>query len=275
MESKGQLSKFNTDDNNISQNKNTLNISENFIQLFDLHSFLVEHILGHDFELKYEGKQIDINSTEDLVKIIVEHLKSKKYIGVGVGGVYIHNIESEPSVLLYKRYHEPENQQWSILGGSSRIHEKIEDTLIRKINRLTNISRDSISVKDIIRANNHDEQTFHYLSPAFYVDIKNPNTYLYWGNQTNKKGNKKKVEIINHVDDFSKLGESTYKNPLLAWVPVKMITGDLTDIDGDQIFSFTTIQAIESHRHIYDETLKVVQATETVKSYRDWRLGKS
>lgn len=274
MDSKAQLSKFNTDGNNISQNKNTLIISENFKQSFDLHSFLVEHILGDDFELKNEGIQIDINSIEDLIKIIVDHLKSKKYIGVGVGGVYIHNIESKPSVLLYKRYHEPENQQWSILGGSSKIHEKIEDTLIRKINRLTNISRDSISVKDIIRANNHDEQTFHYLSPAFYVDIKNPNTYLYWGNQTNKKGNKKKVEIINNVDDFNKLGESTYKNPLLAWVPVKMITGELTDTDGDQIFSFTTIQAIESHRHIYNETLKVVQATETVKSYSDWRLGK-
>lgn len=263
-------------DGEMKQNINELNISDSFIKGFDLRSFLIDYVLGGNFESGNEGITINISTNDDLLKIIVDYLKSKKYIGVGVGGVYITDIDSEPHVLLYKRYHEPENQMWSILGGSSKIHEKIENTLIRKINRITNISKDSIQVRDIIRANNHEEETFHYLSPAFYVDIKNPTTYLYWGNQKNKNGRKRKVEIIRNASDFNVLGESTYEKPLLAWVPVKMIDGHLIDSDGDQVFTFTTIQALESHRYIYGETMKVVKAAETVisvKSYQDWRVG--
>lgn len=272
MGNKGILSKFDMSSSETEQKKNELNISDGFIEEFDLRSFLLEYVLGSDFESGNEGVSVDIKTNDDLLKIIVDKLKSRKYIGVGVGGVYIYNIGSEPHVLLYKRYHEPESQMWSILGGSSKLHEKIEDTLIRKISRITNISQDAIRVRDIIRANNHDEPDFHYLSPAFYVDIKNPKAYLYWGDVKPKKDNKKKVEIIKKAEDFNSLGESTYKDPLLAWVPVKLINGDLTDSDGDQLFSFTTIQALESHRYIYDETMKVVRAAETVKSFQDWRV---
>lgn len=273
MSNNGALSKFASDAGNKVQSNNKLSISEGYKESFNLRSFLLQHVLGNNFESCRQGLVIEIKSDEDLIKTIVEQVKSKKYIGVGVGGVYIKEINSEQHVLLYKRYHEPENQMWSILGGSSKMHEKIEDTLIRKISRITNISKDSIRVKDIIRANNHEETTFHYLSPAFYVEIKTPTTHLYWGDQTNKNGKKKKVEIIKTSSDLLELGESTYENPLLAWVPVKMIDGQLLDSDGDQIFSFTTIQALESHRRIYDETSKVVKAAETIKSYQDWRVG--
>ena len=269
------LSQFNI--HSSSRRTNKLTIEDDFLQQFDLREFLLKDVLGENFEMEHNGEEVSINSYEELLKTIVKYLKARKYIGVGVGGVYIREdiSENKEYVLLYKRYHEPENQVWSILGGSSKIHEKIEDTLVGKISRITGVSKDVIKVKDIIKANNHEESDFHFLSPAFYVDITNTNPYLYWGSRGNGKryAKKRKVEIISSLNDFKKIGTSTYANPLLAWVPVEMINGHQTDEEGDNIFSFTTIQAIERHNHIRKATLQIVNATESIKSYKDWRIG--
>jgi ADP-ribose pyrophosphatase YjhB (NUDIX family) len=270
-------------DDELKGQMNCLNITEKFKEEFDLRTFLIESVLGRNFESEQNGVTITIKNNDDFLKTIITYLKAKKYIGVGVGGVYIKDKitgarDNEEYVLLYKRYHEPENQRWSILGGSSKMHENIEDTLVQKTCRITNVSKDSVVVKDIIKANNHDEQDFHFLSPAFYMDILNPSAYLYWGAQKNKYGRKREVKIIKGLDDFSVIGHSTYEEPLLAWVPVKMINGELTDEDGEPIFSFTTVQAIKCHCHIREATLgleaatqQVVKVTEKIKAYQDWR----
>lgn len=256
--------------------KNRLIISETFLRTFDLRKFLLNNVFGSHFEDEQDGRIIEIENEAELLKVIVQNLKAKQYIGVGVGGLYIStDIDGDTEyVLLYKRYHEPENQVWSMLGGSSKIHEKIEDTLQRKISRITRIPKDSIVVKDIIRANNHEENDFHFMSPAFYVDIKNPKSYLCWGDRKNKNGRKREVLIISEVADFLKLGKSTYDEPLLAWVPVSMINGETVDEDGDGLFSFTTLSAVERHLTIRDATSQIVNAAELVKSYKDWRIRK-
>ena len=255
---------------------NLLQISDEYARTFNLKNFLLENVLGSDFEEEHEGREIIIDSGEKLLQVIIHNLKAKEYIGVGVGGLYIStDIDDHLEyALLYKRYHPPEDQMWSMLGGSSKIHEKIEDTLQRKISRITNISKDAIVVKDIIRANNHDESDFHFMSPAFYVDIINIKAYLCWGNQKDKKGKKRQVTIIKDVKDFDKIGTSTYEKPHLAWVPVSMITGEFVDSDGEGLFSFTTLSAVERHLTIREATSQIVNAAELVKSYKDWRIRK-
>lgn len=250
----------------------SLEISEELLQEFDLKSFLEKIIMDSEFFSKKNSKKIKIETIDDLIRIIIECYESKKYVGVGVGGVYILDIENKPHVLLYKRYHEPEDQVWSILGGSGKLQEKIEDTLKRKISKITSVPKDLIDVKDIILVNNHQESGFHYLSPAFYVEIINPTKYLYW---KGKKNGRKKITVIKNVGDFQKLGKSTDKNILLAWVPIEMIDGEVEGDKGNQIFSFTTIHAIRKHRYIYNETSKLIDAANKVGKYKEWRVGKS
>lgn len=264
------MPKFDTE--NVAKSKNSLEISDEFLQKFDLKNFLKENVIGSEFFSKNDSRIIKIETIDDLIKTIIDFFESKKYVGVGVGGVYILDIENKPHVLLYKRYHEPENQVWSILGGSGKLQEKIEDTLKRKISRITSVPKDSIDVKDIILVNNHQESGFHYLSPAFYVEIINPTTYLCWKSQ---RKNRKKISVIKNVSDFQRLGKSTYENTLLAWVPIEMIDGQVEDEKGNQIFSFTTIQAIRKHRYIYNETSKLIDAANKVGKYKEWRVGKS
>ena len=246
-------------------------IDEKFKNNFDLEFFLKKCVADEEY-MKRNKTSRKISSDKELIDFIIGNLQAKKYIGVGVGGVYIENIHSNECVLLYKRYHEPEDQMWSILGGSSKIHEGIEETLKKKISRITKISRDAIEVQDIIRANNHEETDFHYLSPAFYVDIKNLSSYLYWDENVVEGDKRKKVEIIEKVDDLLALGKSTYENPLLAWVPTKIIYTRNGSANRKRLFAFTTVKAIEMHNNICEETKKIVDATENLKSYKSWRI---
>jgi len=253
-------------------------ISLDYEKSFDLIKFL-KVVWTESPETEKIGHKIEINNDEQLINFLVRHLKSKKYIGVGVGGIFIPTVTiREPEdeyVLLYKRYHEPEKQVWSIPGGSSQIYENIETTLSKKISRLTGISQGSIEVKDIIIANNHheEENQFHYLSPAFYVNIKNLNRYLFWGNQANDAaGKKRNVSIIDAVSDFKIIEESTYEKPKLAWVKVSIIKDDCLDENGTPLFSYTTLEAIERHERIRNASKRISAAAKEVESYTDWRL---
>lgn len=252
------------------------NLIQEFQESFNLKDFL-DSIWKNSLESDKLGATIDIKNYDTLVEFLVRHLKSKNYIGVGVGGVFTRsdilrgNLEL---VLLYKRYHEPENQVWSMLGGSSQIHERIEDTLRRKINRLTNIPQDCIEVKDIIRANNHEERDkFHYLSPAFYYKLKSISRYLYWGKQSKPNDEAREVLIIEDLNAFSTIDQSTYKEPILAWVPVSLINDDHVDTSGRPLFSYTTCQAIERHCSIREASSKILDAAKAVAKYDDWRIS--
>lgn len=167
-----------------------LHINDEFQKSFELEKFLNDYVLVNSFlTTGMEKEKIHIENYEQLFEIIIRKAKATKYIGVGVGGVYIQSgIDKEKKddeyVLLYKRYHEPENQQWSILGGSCTYANKIEDTLKDKISIITTIDKDAITVKGIIKVNNHrqraGENQFHYLSPSYYVKITNPKEKLNW-----------------------------------------------------------------------------------------------
>lgn len=270
-----------------------LQISEEFLQSFDLKVFLTDYVLANSFHpTGNEKEEIIIENYDQLLDIIIKKWKAKKYIGVGVGGVYISNginkhKHEEEYVLLYKRYHEPEDQLWSILGGSSVFANKIEDTLKDKISAITHIDRDAISVKDIIKANNHRQRSgeaeFHYLSPSYYVEITNPASKLCWGTQKVPKG-KIAVDIIDSLEDFEEIGESKKDSICLAWVKVDLVTKDAIDSDGKPIFAFTTLEALNSHRSIRNTTNQMTAQIEaatmqmkltekTISSYRDWRTS--
>lgn len=252
-------------------------LDDGYLKTFVLGDFL-ETIWKNSPESDKFGINIVINSEDKLIEFLVRHLKSKRYIGVGVGGVFIYKKLSGSTefVLLYKRYHEPENQVWSMLGGSSKIHEKIEDTLKRKIGRLTGMPEDSIEIKDIIRANNHNERNkFHYLSPAFYCELKSISRHLYWDGRSKpkEKDNARKVHKIEKLADFNTIGNSTYDDPMLAWVPITLINEDQLDADERPYFSSTTCKAIERHLCIKKASETILEAAKSVSKYEDWRIS--
>ena len=249
--------------------------------------------MADSFRPTDKGKEnVVISDYKQLLDVIVNKWKAKKYIGVGVGGVYIckeinKRKKEDEYVLLYKRYHEPENQLWSILGGSSVFENTIEETLKDKISAITHIDRDAIIVKDIIKANNHrqrsGEATFHYLSPSYYIDITNPASKLVWGNRTVSEG-KIHVDIIDSLSDFDEIGESRKDDIPLAWVLVDLITNAATASDGKPLFAFTTLEALNSHQTIRKTaeqmtaqmnvaTKQISLTVDTISSYKDWRIN--
>jgi ADP-ribose pyrophosphatase YjhB (NUDIX family) len=263
-----------------------LKLSEEFVEKFDLEYFIKDYVLADSFhDSSNPEDNIEIGNYDQLLNVIKDKWKAKKYIGVGVGGVYIRkdinpNGNDDEFVLLYKRYHEPENQLWSILGGSCSYGEHIEDTLKEKIWKITRIDREAITVKDIIKANNHIESReendiFHYLSPSYYVEINSVTKRLYWKGKSNGR---KKVVIITKIGDLDKIGESKMDNICLAWVKVDLITHEANDSRGNLIFAYTTLEAIKCHVHIRNETKnmqnQINQVTDTIKNYQDWRMVK-
>lgn len=287
------LIQIDTTENNILDEFYDLHISDEFLKSFNLPVFLANYVLANSFHpTGKEKEKIIITNYDQLLEIIIKKWKAKKYIGVGVGGVYIRDginkhMSEEEYVLLYKRYHEPEDQQWSILGGSSVFAKKIEDTLKDKISAITKIDRDAINVKDIIKANNHrqrsGEDEFHYLSPSYYVEITNPGSKLSWGNKTVPQG-KKAVAIVDSLDDFDEIDQSKKDNICLAWVKVDLVTNEAIDSEGKPIFAFTTVEALNSHRIIRNTTKQMTAQLEaatmqmhitekTISSYKDWRTS--
>lgn len=286
------LIQIETAENAIEESYN-LQVSSEFLASFDLQVFLKQYVLADSFRpTNKEKEDIIISDYNQLLDVIINKWKAKKYIGVGVGGVYICKEinmlqPNDEYVLLYKRYHEPENQLWSILGGSSVFNNTIEDTLKDKIAAITHIDRDAITVKDIIKANNHrqhsGEATFHYLSPSYYIDITSPASKLSWGKKKDPKG-KIQVAIIDSLSDFEDIDESKKDNIRLAWVRVDLITNTAIDSDGKPLFAFTTLEAINSHQTIRKTTEQMTAQLElattqvnltakTISLYRDWRIN--
>ncbi len=278
-----------------------LDIEPEFMNTFDLTEFLQKYVLEGSFH-SAETEQICIRGYDDLCNLILNKWKAKAYIGVGVGGVYIKNINQKEYdkeyVLLYKRYHEPENQLWSILGGSSKFGCNIEDTLKDKIAAIINVSRDTVIVKDIIKENNHQpgsgQPFFHYLSPSYYVEIENINSILTWKNESKRsvgknksyKGKnigKKYVYIIDSIEQFADIEESKFDDIKLAWVAVDIINNEAVDSEDNPLFAFTALGALKRHRSIRNSTREIDNQLNTaisqikntskvVTSYKDWRI---
>lgn len=287
-DSKGLMHMYKGENDKSSDRTYNLKLSDKFVEEFDLELFIRDYVLADSFHGSSNWEDnIEIGSYDQLLNVIKDKWKAKKYIGVGVGGVWIKNDiipngNDDEFVLLYKRYHEPENQLWSILGGSCSYGEHIEDTLKEKICGITRIDKEAITVKDIIKANNHIENreendVFHYLSPSYYVEINSYAKWLYWKGKGKGNG-RKKVEIITKIGDLDKIGESKKDNIRLAWVKVDLITHEANDSRGNLIFAYTTLEAIKCHVHIRNETKnmqnQINQVTDTIKNYQDWRMVK-
>ncbi len=195
---------------------------------------------------------------------IIKLMAGQRFIGVGVGGLYIRNDILEDGreyVLLYKRYHDPENNLLSIIGGSGKLFEDIKETLKKKFNKITNVNFEDITIGNVIKVNNHQkENKYHYLSPSYYIDIKNPENSLMWGIPQDTTDIRKRVYIVkipkidnSNVDiteDEKNKGiiglntikdlKSTFERPLLFWFPIDKISNN------GGLFAFTTREAIKS-----------------------------
>lgn len=194
----------------------------------------------------------NIENVDDVIKLLVNEVKSHHYIGVGVGGLFIKCIKKQKEyALLYKRYKEPEKDMFSIIGGSGSLYQNIEISLKNKFVFYLGVQYDEVMVKDIICVNNHMvKDNFHYLSPSYYVDVKNIDSYLYW--ETSKKksskdktNGQKKVAVVTDINELRDLyaEETSKEKPLLAWVSLELIEKN----DNSKYFSFTTRQAVEKH----------------------------
>ena len=253
--------------------KEYLHVDEDYNGQFNVETFLINKILNRK-QIALEKKQLGVKNDEELIQLILNSLKAKKYIGVGVGGLFIKEIDDVDYVLLYKRYHEPEFGMWSLLGGSGELGKEIEQTLKNKIYRITGIPTEAIMVNDIIRVNNHTGEDYQYLSPTFYVHIKSIEARLCWtrGNQ----GSKKRVKKIDSLEALSRLKQSTSEKPLLAFVKLDLIN-DTNLYKGNQLFAFTALRAVEAHKKIRSKLSKVNGAAEQIKdftqNYQDWRIS--
>lgn len=258
------------------EEKLNYSLSDEYIERFDLNMFL-KRIWDESLPANktFKGTTFRISTDDDLIKFLVMHMKAKKYIGVGVGGIFIKSIQGKDYLLVYKRYHEPENQVWSMLGGSSIVSETIEDTLKRKIVSITKV-RDlepEIVITSIIRANNHlVKNDYHYLSPAYYYVIKDIEHYFYFQRIDQKptaSEQRKCIYITDSYKDLDKIGESEEKDPKLAWFPVNEIKKK--SHAGIRYFSTNTVNAVDRHKEIYKESHDIYDAAERISTTIDWR----
>lgn len=216
------------------------------------------------------GKANTIMKEQDVINLLLEKSKSHDYIGVGVGGVLIStevvrngNNKGKEFVLLYKRYHAPEDGLFSIVGGSVSWGEFVESALKKKFQSITKIQENDVEVRKVIRVNNHMNRDisnpYHYLSPAFYVALNGkPEKYLSWGD-SRRKGNKMDVLVISSEEDLEKAFNlvSTKDKPCLAWVLIDLIS-DYTDY-----FTYTTQEAIQVHKELQEERNKLQVSLDT------------
>ncbi len=207
----------------------------------------------------------------------IENIRGIRFIGVGVGGLYIRSDILEDKreyVLLYKRYHDPEEGLLSIIGGSGVLFENIEKTLKDKFSRITKVNIEDIKVGNVIKVNNHQEDhNYHFVSPSYYIEVNNPSSSLIWGKIKKNEDTRKLVYIAKIVDegihsesiteDERKRGiiqlkelnnmQSTYKDPLLVWFPVDEIKTH------GIYFAFTTKEAIKSYISTQRKFNKVIK----------------
>lgn len=135
-------------------------------------------------DLRLENDQYQINDYDALLNLIIEKYKAKRYIGVGVG-CWLVNKEKD-KVLLYKRYKDPEENKWSMPGGGAKYGHSVQEMAELELRNITKINLDHYNDKkdysiNVLRITNHyppdpykpnGRVEFHYVSPAFYIDIK-------------------------------------------------------------------------------------------------------
>lgn len=217
-----------------------------FSERFDLKK-LIKYIES-DFDVMRNG--IKINSYESLVDYIIDNADHS--IKVGVGGLYINEFNE---VLLYRRDKAPEKDKWSIIGGRGVKFDSIQDTLLNKFSKITQIDKDDILIGDVIRVNNHydkKKKDFHYVSPSFYVEIRNIDDYLIRETESDLSYEKKVVYEFN--SDGFKNKYSTIDNYVLSWVPISVILNK----DYRGLFTSTTLNAIKSHIALSDNINHIV-----------------
>lgn len=230
-----------------------------------------------NFEVDLKKRNDRITPTE---KVIDDPEKQEGIsVDVGVGGLCISNIEWSgkkiESVLMYKRYKDPEINQWSLLGGHVSIYNTCEDTLKKKIKKLTSnvIQERDIEIQDIITVVNHFDKFkhFHYVSPQYYVAIKqNVLNSFALSSKIEKKerrivvfdtSTKLKNSMKKHYDDYS-----TKEQPLLAWITLDVFR-ELNETEREQIFIHTTIEAINAHNKLHQHLSDIQKDIELYKSW--------
>jgi 8-oxo-dGTP pyrophosphatase MutT (NUDIX family) len=135
-------------------------------------------------DLGLDSRAHQIDSYETLLNLIIEKYKAKRYIGVGVGCWLVN--EEKDKVLLYKRYKDPEKNKWSMPGGGAKYGHSVQEIAELEFKNITKINLDHYNDKkdysiNVLRITNHyppdpykpnGRVEFHYVSPAFYIDIK-------------------------------------------------------------------------------------------------------
>jgi len=135
-------------------------------------------------DLKLDTGLDQIKDYGALLNIIIEKYKAKRYIGVGVG-CWLVNKEKD-KVLLYRRYKDPEKDKWSMPGGGAKYGHSVQEMAELELRNITKINLEYYHDKkdysiNVLRITNHyppdaykpnGRVEFHYVSPAFYIDIK-------------------------------------------------------------------------------------------------------
>ncbi|MHB8853268.1 MAG: NUDIX domain-containing protein [Ignavibacteriaceae bacterium] len=204
-----------------------------------------ETTLKEIFEKAYNSQDLDgITTFEDLIHFLLHIYKSIKYVGVGVGGILVH----DQHVLLYKREKDPEKGYWSMPGGSVRLNEKIETAISREFSNITGFDIDIKSLK-LLCVTNHihhknnksvsGEEKYHYLSPAFLItpteDIRQKYNSI-----------REKSFLHNYEDEKEKLtGSGKYH---LKWFPLAENTDHQNSSNRNNL-TLPTIRALESYNN--------------------------
>ncbi|HBS88841.1 MAG: hypothetical protein A2W91_01145 [Bacteroidetes bacterium GWF2_38_335] len=155
-------------------------VSQKTLSLSGLIAFLNKDIPKEDGNYKKLTLKSLENKYEKVIETIIESYKAKKYIGVGVGCVLLN--EDNNKVLLYKRYKNPEKDKWSMPGGGAKLKKQVEDVALDELTFITGIKffpnqkNKNFKLK-LLKVTNHYPNTntgldYHYVSPAFYIDIK-------------------------------------------------------------------------------------------------------
>lgn len=230
------------------------------------------------------GSELRAFTTDTNSRVSTKESGMINEVRVGVGGLFITNVNCEGTqskcVLLYKRPHDPERFQWSLPGGSVTLFQGCETVLAFKASkRLHDVDVRNIIVLDVIVAVNHynEEEGYHFVSPQYYIDIKDFETLFYVAKNPYARTprNKIPVKILNTkkklLNSMSETNnkETTEDKPLLSVVPIDIIE-KMDSCERERIFIKTTIEAILAHCEMRKN---IEELNRKLGTYRSWRMS--
>ncbi|WP_321374422.1 hypothetical protein [uncultured Draconibacterium sp.] len=217
----------------------------------------LQGVVNEIFKGFFNSKEnILINDTKDLIDLIIKTRESKDYIGVGVGGLYVNN---KDEVLVYYRTDSPEKHKWSIIGGSGTYRKDIETTLREKFQTKANIPLQNVDVIALVRVTNHtnensginnNEGEFHFLSPAYIIDITNCNERL---NEIPKLTKKKDIQAPKTSGSSERF--------ICRFVKINKIQ------QYPEFFTYTTRAAVQSYQREKNNIHHIIERIDNISSY--------